>query len=295
MLSMKIFKSLFCLGTSALLSSFIVTADSEIKEPAPAETKTGPAISEQESNTPKEAPTKEDQQKEEKAPTKEQTLTYFETLGWMTIMQSGLKNLAPSKEEKEAFLKGARLACDNKESTHKLGDIMEPMQKFFQKRAAESEKKHQEETKMIAEKNRKLGEDFLKKLKQEKAASVKSTPSGLVYEITKPGDDKIKASEEDSVEIFYTGKLIDGKVFDQSIEKTVTFPLKGVIPGFKEGLQLIGQGGKATLYMTDNLAYGEFDIPGIPAGSTLIFDVEVVKVVKAAKEEPAKETNEKTK
>lgn len=292
---MKIFKSLSCLGTSVLLSSSIVTADSEIKESASVDAKAGTAISEQKSNISKEVSMKEDQQKEEVTVTKEQCLAYFETGGWMTGQQSGLKNLVLSEEEKDAVTRGFRLALDNKESTHKLGDIMEPMQKFFQKRATENEKKHQEETKMIAEKNRKLGEDFLKKLKQEKAASIKTTPSGLVYEISKPGDDKIKANEEDSVEIFYTGKLIGGKVFDQSTEKTVTFPLKGVIPGFKEGLQLIGQGGKITLYMPDNLAYGEFDIPGIPAGSTLVFDVEVVKVVKAAKEEPVKENSEKAK
>ena len=62
-----------------------------------------------------------------------------------------------------------------------------------------------------------------------------------------------------------------------------TFPLNGVIPGIKEGLQLLGEGGKATLYIPDSIGYGEYDIPGIPAGSTLVFDVEVVKVVKPMK------------
>ena len=61
--------------------------------------------------------------------------------------------------------------------------------------------------------------------------------------------------------------------------------LNGVVPGIKEGLQLIGQGGKIVLYIPDNLAYGEYDIPSIPAGSRLIFDVEIVKVNKAEKEE----------
>ena len=103
-----------------------------------------------------------------------------------------------------------------------------------------------------------------------------------VYEITKEGSGA-KANEEDSVEIYYKGSLIDGKVFDESKEKTVNFPLNGVIPGIKEGLQLLGEGGKATLYIPDSLGYGEYDIPGIPAGSTLVFNVEVVKIVKPMK------------
>lgn len=217
---------------------------------------------------------------QEVAPTKEQIVSYFKTLGWMTIMQSGVKNLGCSSDETNAFLEGVRLALDGKEAPVKLGEVMQSMQGFLQKRAGEFEKKHQEELKMTAEKNRKDGDKFMADL-LKKDASIKTTASGLSYKVLAEGDSKLKPSDEDSVEIYYTGKLIDGKVFDESKAKPITFPLNGVVPGIKEGLQLIGQGGKITLYIPDNLAYGEYDIPSIPAGSRLVFDVELVKVVKA--------------
>ena len=231
---------------------------------------------------------------QEVAPTKEQIASYFKTLGWMTIMQSGVKNLGCSTDETSAFLEGVRLALDGKEAPVKLGEVMQSMQGFLQKRAGEFEKKHQEELKMTAEKNRKDGDKFMADLLR-KDASIKTTTSGLSYKILAEGDSKAKPTDEDSVEIYYTGKLIDGKVFDESKAKPITFPLNGVVPGIKEGLQLIGQGGKITLYIPDNLAYGEYYIPSIPAGSRLVFDVELVKVIKAEKAptvlaEPVKET-----
>ena len=209
------------------------------------------------------------------------TKAYFKVLGWMNTMQSGIRSLDLSADEQSVYMEGARLALEGKEAPVKLGDIMEPMQKFLKDRSTESEKKRMAEVKVIAAENRKKGEEFIKKT-MEANKNLKKSASGLVYEITKAGSGA-KANEEDSIEIYYKGSLIDGKVFDESKEKTVTFPLNGVIPGIKEGLQLLGEGGKATLYIPDNLGYGEYDIPGIPAGSTLVFDVEVVKVVKPMK------------
>lgn len=209
------------------------------------------------------------------------TKTYFKALGWMNTVQSGIRSLDLSTEEQSVYIEGARLALEGKEAPTKLGDIMESMQKFLKDRSAESEKKRMAEVKVIAAENRKKGEEFIKKA-MEANKNLKKSASGLVYEITKAGSGA-KANEEDSVEIYYKGSLIDGKVFDESKEKTVTFPLNGVISGIKEGLQLLGEGGKATLYIPDNIGYGEYDIPGIPAGSTLVFDVEVVKVVKPMK------------
>lgn len=273
--SMKFAKQLSIISTSALLTSQLLAAEAKDADKS-AEVKEKLAEVKKQATE-----TKEMAQVE---PTAEQISSYFETLGWMTIMQSGLKNLGTNAKENEAFLKGARLAIDGKEAPYKLGDIMQPMQNFLQKRASEFEKKHQEELKVIAEKNRKAGDVFMKDL-VKKNPGIKTTASGLSYEIIAEGDTKIKPNSEDSVEIYYTGKLIDGKVFDESKAKPITFSLNGVVPGIKEGLQLIGQGGKIVLYIPDNLAYGEYDIPSIPAGSRLIFDVEIVKVNKAEKEE----------
>ncbi|HEX5380744.1 MAG TPA: FKBP-type peptidyl-prolyl cis-trans isomerase, partial [Acinetobacter sp.] len=113
-----------------------------------------------------------------------------------------------------------------------------------------------------------------------KKPGVKTTASGLQYIITQEGTGKQPAADS-VVTVHYTGKLVDGKVFDSSIQRgePIEFPLNQVIPGWTEGLQLMKEGGKATLFIPAKLGYGEQGVPGtIPANSTLIFDVELIKV-----------------
>lgn len=230
------------------------------------------------------ADVKKVEQKEEAAPTKEQIALYFKVLGYLNTAQSGCKNLDMSVEEQKSYIEGVQLSLEGKEPPAKFGDIMDPMQKFLQTRAAAYEKKRQAKMKEEAAENRKKWEEYAKKLVNENK-NVKKTASGLLYEITKQDNPKNeKAKEEDTVEIFYQGKLIDGKVFDESKKNPVKFPLSGVIPGMKEGLQLVGEGDSITLYIPDHLAYGEYELPAIPAGSALIFEVTVVKVTKPVKD-----------
>ena len=106
-----------------------------------------------------------------------------------------------------------------------------------------------------------------------------TTPSGLRYEVVQPGDPTPPKPTE-TVKVNYTGALVDGTVFDSS-EKSgapAEFPLDGVIAGWTEGIQKIGKGGKIKLYVPPQLGYGDEARPGIPPGSTLIFNVELLDI-----------------
>ncbi|MCB0421522.1 MAG: FKBP-type peptidyl-prolyl cis-trans isomerase [Bdellovibrionales bacterium] len=136
-----------------------------------------------------------------------------------------------------------------------------------------------EKRKEAAEKNVKIGEDYLKE--NSKKEGVKTTESGLQIKITKEGDGPMP-SKEDIVKVHYEGKLIDGTKFDSSYDRDqpAEFPLKAVIPGWTEGLQLMKVGSTAELTIPANLAYGERGNPSIPGNSTLIFKVELLEIVK---------------
>ena len=110
-----------------------------------------------------------------------------------------------------------------------------------------------------------------------KKANVDTTASGLQYTIEAPGADE-KIAPEDTVWVNYKGTLLDGTVFDEN--DSTKFIANRVIRGWTEGLGLLGEGGKATLYIPAELAYGERGNRNIEPNSTLIFEVEVLKVGK---------------
>jgi len=125
------------------------------------------------------------------------------------------------------------------------------------------------------------GKAFLEANKKKEG--VKTTESGLQYTIVKAGDGP-QPKPTDTVTVHYRGTLIDGTEFDSSAKRNepATFPLNRVIPGWTEGLQLIGIGGKAQLVIPSNLAYGERGAGGvIPPNSVLIFDVELISIQSA--------------
>ena len=127
--------------------------------------------------------------------------------------------------------------------------------------------------------NKDKGDKFL--AANRKKAGVQETESGLQYKIIEPGNDN-KPADVDTVWVKYKGTLIDGTVFDETAEdaEPISFPLKSVVAVWTEGMQLIGEGGHVELYVPANLAYGEQGRPGIDPNSTLIFDVQLVKVGK---------------
>ncbi len=122
------------------------------------------------------------------------------------------------------------------------------------------------------------GETFL--ANNAKRPEVKVTDSGLQYEVITPGTGKSPSATE-TVEVHYHGTLIDGTVFDSSVDRgeTISFPLNRVIKGWTEGLQLMQEGAKYRFYIPYDLAYGaQGSPPKIAPFAALIFDVELFKV-----------------
>ncbi|MFM2486678.1 FKBP-type peptidyl-prolyl cis-trans isomerase [Celerinatantimonas yamalensis] len=128
-----------------------------------------------------------------------------------------------------------------------------------------------------AAKNKADGEKFL--VDNAKKAGVKTTKSGLEYKVLKKGSGP-RPSADDIVTVNYKGTLVNGTEFDSSYKrgKPVTFKLDQVIPGWTEGVQLMHEGAKYAFYIPAKLAYGSQANGQIPADSTLIFDVELLKV-----------------
>jgi len=128
------------------------------------------------------------------------------------------------------------------------------------------------------EKMKAKGRDFLAENKSKEG--VKTTESGLQYRVINSGAGKMPTADQ-SVTVHYTGKLIDGTVFDSSVERgePATFGVSQVIDGWTEALQLMKEGDKWELFIPSELAYGERGAGGrIPPYSTLIFEVELIKV-----------------
>jgi FKBP-type peptidyl-prolyl cis-trans isomerase FkpA/FKBP-type peptidyl-prolyl cis-trans isomerase FklB len=127
---------------------------------------------------------------------------------------------------------------------------------------------------------KKVGQAFLDKAATEQGAT--KTPSGLIITTLKPGGGP-SPNATDKVKVHYQGTLTDGSVFDSSVQRgePVTFPLNGVIRCWTEGVQMMKVGGKSRLVCPPDLAYGDRGAPPrIKPGATLVFEVELLEVVK---------------
>jgi FKBP-type peptidyl-prolyl cis-trans isomerase FkpA len=196
-----------------------------------------------------------------------------------------LGNLGLTEHEVNALTAGLRDKALGKETKIKYRDYQPKVQALFKKRMDKN---------MAGFK--KSGVEFLEKFVKDGA---KKTESGLAYKITKEGTEAFPKAT-DVVEVHYHGTLIDGTVFDSSVErkKKVKFPLNRVIKGWTEGLQLIKPGGSIKLVIPSELAYGERGAPPkIPGGSTLVFEIELFSssVAEAPSVKPAAAPQAKTK
>jgi len=147
--------------------------------------------------------------------------------------------------------------------------------------ATTADKLYKEESKKAAEvkarANKEAGLTYLKT--NSNKPGVKTTASGLQYKHTTEGKG-LSPDANDKVTVHYHGTLIDGSVFDSSVDRgqPATFGLNQVIPGWTEGLQLMKEGGKTTFYIPSELAYKDRAQGKIAANSTLVFEVELIKV-----------------
>ncbi len=222
---------------------------------------------------------------------------YLKILGCYFAAQNGLDYADLSADDKAALTEGFALGLDGKfkdfesqieENSDEMGAFV---QNFQEKIRSTAEAHQRAELKKIADENKAKGVAYMEKCKEEGGYTL--LESGVLVKVEKAGDDSVKPTPESYISVRYTGKLVDGTIFDSSersdeglpvqfTEKSeaVSFPmpLGQLIPGWVEALPTLGKGAKATLVVPSELAYG--DEPGrLPAGSTLVFDVELVDVV----------------
>ena len=165
-------------------------------------------------------------------------------------------------------LESNELKVSHREAQTIVQDYFQKQEQKLQAQRAEAGKAHKE-----------AGEKYL--AENAKKEGVITLPSGLQYQVLKEGNGK-KPTAKDTVQCHYEGFLIDGTVFDSSIQRgePATFPLQQVIAGWTEGLQLMQEGAKYRFFIPYRLAYGEGGAGNsIPPFAALIFDVELIQVV----------------
>lgn len=185
-------------------------------------------------------------------------------------MARNIKTLPGGKVNKDALIVGLVQALNEDSANYKLdiAKVQDMLQDYFQKAA--------EEDRMAAQlKN----EEYLSANKKKDGVVV--TESGLQYKVINEGTGA-KPKSDDVVKVHYTGRLTDGTVFDSSVERgtPAEFPVNQVIPGWTEALQLMSVGSKYELTIPAKLGYGERPAGPIPANSILLFEVELLDIVK---------------
>ena len=181
------------------------------------------------------------------------------------------------KLDKSQLIAGVQDAFADKS---KLSDqeIEQTLQTFEARVKTAAQAKMEKDAKENADKGQKFRDAFAKE------KGVKKTSTGLLYKVEKAGTGEAP-KDTDTVVVNYKGTLIDGKEFDNSYSRgePLSFRLDGVIPGWTEGLKNIKKGGQIKLVIPPELAYGKTGVPGIPANSTLVFDVELLDIKPAPK------------
>lgn len=190
----------------------------------------------------------------------------------------------------DAYMAGFRDAYAKKQPAMTEDEMKVVLDGFKQKLQAEAVAKAQTE----AAANKQKAAAYL--AENAKKPGVTTTPSGLQYEVLNAGKSgAAKPKTTDVVSVHYHGTLIDGSVFDSSVQRgePASFQLDQVIPGWTEALQLMPVGAKYRLTLPPELAYGEQGAGPIPANSVLIFEVELLDIQKPISDKPAAKAKKK--
>lgn len=194
-----------------------------------------------------------------------------------TIGLSIGKNMKQQDVEIDPDLLLAGLKAGLSADTSKILLTEKQMGEAMQRFQMEMMEKQQAKAKKLGEENRKKGEAFLADNKKKEGVQI--TASGLQYKVIEAGSGE-SPKETSSVTVHYTGTLIDGTVFDSSVERgqPAEFTVGQVIKGWQEALQLMKPGAKWKLFIPSDLAYGENAPPNIGPNSVLVFEVELIAV-----------------
>ena len=215
-------------------------------------------------------------------------------VGQMQGVQAAMRFKDDSVLKKAIFMAGFKKALSTDSASRiSLADSLGAIaQKYYDIKAEADRKKYEAEMEKQMEEqygeNKTKGAAFIAEFKKE--AGVQTTASGLAYKVLKEGNGNAPAAT-DMVQVNYVGKLIDGTVFDESKGKPAEFRVDGVIKGWTEILQLMKPGGKVKVVIPSDLAYGaRYAGEKIPPFSTLVFEIELVKIMPAVAEASADST-----
>ncbi|MDE6112770.1 MAG: FKBP-type peptidyl-prolyl cis-trans isomerase [Bacteroidales bacterium] len=177
----------------------------------------------------------------------------------------------------ESFMEGFQKAVKGEESGVSDEDANRILSAWQNKMQQEMQARQMEESLKEAAANKEAGRKFMEE--NAKQEGVQQTASGLQYKVNVMGTGA-KPAATDRVKVHYEGRLLSGEKFDSSIDRgePTSFPLNAVIKGWTEGLQLMPVGSKFTFYIPADLGYGDRAVSTIPAGSTLVFDVELIEI-----------------
>lgn len=190
--------------------------------------------------------------------------------GWLLAERFELRRYELGPQEVDWVAAGLMSHVLGEEAPTELRESQFAIQEYFAKREVTIRERQ-------LEKNRREGEEFFDSLFG--TPGMLSLGTGLFYQIMEPGSE-IRPEPTDTVLVHYEGRFLDNSVFDSTADEgPIVFKLNEVIPAWTQGIPLIGEGGKIKLFVPSKLGYGDEGRPGIPPASTLVFEVQLLKVL----------------